>query len=327
LLEYTRAQCELHGIDLADVHSAGPIWDPNRANWIQRLQRLPLVQHKPVLLVPKYAVRRRLSLDSQEFYNHHMLQFLAEEYLQAGGALVHTLKNGALRVYKKEIKEHHPFNKNDIAEFVRHHPKVLEEYKKLKGAQGPLSTSDFDEDFDEAGLADVIAGRLKQIAAGGAEASSYHSLMIGTLSFLFYPGLVTPVKEAEIHEGRKRIDIRFSNSGNGTFFSRAIQSAQMRALSVPIECKNYSADPANPEIDQLSGRFSLARGFFGIMCCRSLDDPALMTRRCADTARDGRGYMLVLSDADIQKMLELVAAGNRGQVQTYLHHKLDDLIV
>lgn len=326
LVEYTAEQCDLHNIDLRPVNTAGPVWDPVRADWVQKPQHLPMVERQPVMLVPKYSVRRRLSLDSQEFYNTKMVEFLAEEYLVAGSSLVQTFRRAAPRVYKKDVKERHPFNKDDLADFVRKHPEVLEEYKKLKGAQGPLTATDFDEDFDEPEFARALKKGLARIEPGNANATKYHSLMIGILSFLFFPGLITPIKEAEIHEGRKRIDIKYTNSGAGSFFGRVLQAPQTRALSVSVECKNYSTDPANPELDQLSGRFSNTRGFFGLLCCRFLEDRDTMTLRCRDTARDGRGYVIVLDDVETTRMLTMVADGHRDQVDARLHQLFNDLV-
>ena len=80
---------------------------------------LPIYQRRPILLVPKFSVRHRLSLDSQEFWNHHMIEFLRQEYLNAGGGLVRVLRNGERRVTKKAVKERHPFVKDDLADFVR----------------------------------------------------------------------------------------------------------------------------------------------------------------------------------------------------------------
>jgi hypothetical protein len=324
LVEYTAAQCELHKIGLEQV-AAGPVWDPVRENWVQRHHQLPVVNERPVILVPKYSVRRRLSLDSQEFYNKQMIEFLREEYLIAGSSLVHTLRSGTKRVYKKDVKARHPFIKDDLAEFVRHHPEVLEAYKRLAGAKGPLSSEEFDEDFDETTLAAALGAALAEIPAGNADASRYHGLMVGVLSFLFYPGLIEPIKEREIHDGRKRIDIKYTNSGTGVFFERILAGAQTRAISLSVECKNYTADPANPELDQLSGRFSHARGFVGFLCCRTPNNRLLLLERCRDTTRDGRGFIILLDDQEITSMLELVAAGQRDRIEPRLNLLLDNL--
>ena len=39
-----------------------------------------------------------------------------------------------------------------------------------------------------------------------------------------------------------------------------------------VECKNYSRDLKNPELEQLSGRFSPRRGQVGIAACRTIED-------------------------------------------------------
>jgi len=71
------------------------------------------------------------------------------------------------------------------------------------------------------------------------------------------------------------------------------------ATTIMIECKNYSNDISNPELDQIAGRFSNLRGWFGIIMSRHFDNKDLFVERCKDTAKDGRGIILCLDDADI----------------------------
>jgi hypothetical protein len=65
-----------------------------------------------------------------------------------------------------------------------------------------------------------------------------------------------------------------------------------------VECKNYTGDPANPELDQLSGRFSPLRGQVGLLGCRTFTDKGLFLKRCRDTAQDQRGFCIALDDDD-----------------------------
>jgi hypothetical protein len=44
--------------------------------------------------------------------------------------------------------------------------------------------------------------------------------MYGVLTFMFYPDLINPVKEHEINQGRKRVDIKFTNADEAGFFRR-----------------------------------------------------------------------------------------------------------
>jgi hypothetical protein len=326
LIQYTQEQCALHGIPLTKDRSVGPVWDASNERWVQTYHDLPVAHGKSVILIPKYSVRKMMSLESQEFYNHHMIEFLRQEYMTPNSGLAYVLKSGRLRVNKKDVKARHPFVKNDLAEFVRKHPEVLERYKELKGARGPLDPEDLDEDFDEKTFAEALAKALPKIAVGTDAASEYHSFMIGVLTFLFFPNLICPKKEHEIHSGRKRIDIRYTNAGTDGFFQRILQSAQARAISVPVECKNYTKDIANPELDQIAGRFSHTRGFFGIICCRSIDEKTKFIARCRDTAVDGRGYIVPLDDSDIQAMLNAITNGRRKGVDSLLSQRFDPLI-
>ena len=326
LIDYTTAQCGLHNIPLHANCSVGAVWDPAGENWTQQYHSLPKVGNQPIIFVPKYSVRQRLSIDSQEFYNHHMVEYLRAEHLSANSSLVHVLRSGERKVYKKDVKARHPFIKNDLAEFVLKNPKVLEQYKRLKGASGTMTIRDFDETFDENAFARALSESLRGVRPGNEDAGRYHSLMIGVLEFLFFPSLIYPIKEHEINDGRKRIDIKYTNAAEPGFFRRMLQSPQTRAINVFVECKNYSRDMANPELDQISGRFSFTRGFFWLLCCRAFVDKALFEARCRDTARDRQHYILVLDDSDVEWTLNAISTGRRRNIDGYLQRKFDQLV-
>jgi hypothetical protein len=286
LATYTAEQCELHDVPTQKVAALGPEWSLERRDWQSRIYNLPVHEGKPILLVPKSSVRRSLSLDSQEFYNAELLSFLQAEYLDAGGALVQALRNGKKRVTKRSLKEVHPFSKSLLAEFVNKHPEVLEHYKKLKGAKGPLEPDQLDDSFDEEALAQSLIAHLRSIPTGTKAADQYHTFVIGLLVFLFHPDLIYPVKEEKIHGGRKRVDIKFRNAATDGFFHRMISNSFTGAYSVWVECKNYTNDIGNAEWDQLSGRFNPRQGKLGFLLCRSLTDKAKALLSCRDTALD-----------------------------------------
>ena len=119
--------------------------------------------------------------------------------------------------------------------------------------------------------------KLFPIPSGNEHATEYHRTILGIMELLFYPSLSNPKIEKEIHDGRKRIDITFDNYAEVGFFSELWKNVNCRF--VMVECKNYSRDISNPEIDQLSGRFSPKRGQFGIAACRHVDDKRYRSRR------------------------------------------------
>ena len=139
-----------------------------------------------------------------------------------------------------------------------------------------------------------------------------------------YPNLSNPKKEQSIHDGRKRIDIRYNNSAeSGFFFSLPIKDISLICPFVFVECKNYAGDPANPEIDQLSGRFSNRRGRVGILACRSFEDEHLFIQRCADTFHDGRGLVIPLADKDFKNALSKFPALGPNALEEIINEKYE----
>ncbi len=142
-------------------------------------------------------------------------------------------------------------------------------------------------------------------------ASAFHHAVEALLSALFYPALIDPDVEHSQHHGRKRVDIRYTNAARHGFFAW-LTHHRVPCQHVFVECKNYTGDPANPELDQLSGRFSPLRGQVGLLACRTLADKALFLERCRDTARDHRGFCLALDDDDLSQLVADAQAERAG---------------
>lgn len=331
LIKYTQAQCLLHGVNLEGEYPSGRFWDMDASEWRQEYVLLPIVGNKRIILVPKYSVRRKMSLDAQEFYSHHILNFIQEEEMAKGSPLVRVLKSGERRPpSKKSLKGRFPFSKDFLANFSKANPDVLERYKRfyaeLEGSRGPLQHEDFEEDIDEAAFSRALIATLRDIPAGNENANRYHSFIVGALEFIFWPNLIYPQKEEPLHGGRKRIDITYTNAAQGGFFFRAHTGYQIASNRVMVECKNYRNDPANPEVDQLSGRFGINRGKLGFLLYRDVDNYDLLCARCRDTAHDGRGFMLPLGDDQIVEYLDLIAVNQRSEIDARLEDILRRLI-
>ena len=272
-----------------------------------------------------------MAINSQEFYNFEILNFIEREEILNNTSLVRTLKkDGSKRVYKKDLKEKYPFSKDFIARFVDANPNVLAKYKAfystLPRAKGTLENKDFDENFDEVVLAKALIEQLGEIVPGKDDADKYHSFMIGALEFIFWPNLMRPVKEDPIHDGRKRIDITYSNAFNTGFFKRVETAHQIASLKIMVECKNYSKDPANPELDQIAGRFGVNRGRLGFMVYRSDTNYELVLRRCKDTVNDGRGFIIPLNDKLLIELLTMISNGDRQSIDTKLEKLFNILL-
>src|SRR6185437_4604592 len=125
----------------------------------------------------------------------------------------------------------------------------------------------------------------------------------------FHPALIAPRLETPIHDGRKRVDITFDNAAVRGFFHRLHDVHKLPCAYIMVECKNYSRDVKNPELDQLAGRFSVNRGRVGLLVSRTVDDLDTLLLRCTDAFKDGRGLLIPLQDADLLTVLTNRLAG------------------
>ncbi|MBU1039235.1 hypothetical protein KKC17_03390 [Patescibacteria group bacterium] len=316
LIAYTQAQCALHGIPMTTDVPSGFFWDATNRRWEQVHTEMLVVNYKKILLVPKAVVSYVKEFNHGKYHQHYALEFLQDDHLRRNTPLVQTThnKDGSVRrrfVTKKDlIQRELTSNKEELIDFTRRHPEVFNNFRTGAASQVfPMNDSEL-ESIDVNQLINHLIARLGTIKSGDATASAYHTLMVGILEFIFYPNLINPVKELEINQGRKRIDIAFDNGAPSDGFFYRLQ----HAFSIPcpyifIECKNYSKDIRNPELDQMVGRFSPNRGRFGIIVCRDIDDEDVFLKRCADSYKDQHGLIIPLTDADLINILNQKKAG------------------
>lgn len=332
LIEYTQEQCILHNIPTQEIPS-GKIWDSKEQMWTNYYVQLPVVNSKKIIFVPKRIVVWSPFLSVGEYYNTDIMEYLQAEHINASSSLVHLLKDGKTqRVYKKELKEQeeYKYSKDFIYRFSNNHPELLEKYKQRKENAEKLNPDTFFADDDDIEIEQVIAkeliAKLKEIDTGTKNASDYHDYCVGVLEFIFYPNLTMPLKEDKIQNGRKRIDITYRNSSDNGFFNYIHTAPEIKSNLVMIECKNYSNDCENPELDQLAGRFSPMRGKFGILLSRKFDNIELFIERCKFTALEDKGIIIPMVDDDIIDILELIAIGSRNAIDDYMFNLFRKII-
>lgn len=330
LVAYTQEQCELLDLPMENV-PAGVFWNPDDERWEAHYENLPTYQGQGLILVPKIAVRRRLVPDNEEFYTHHVLPFLQAEHLRAGSSLVYLLKNGEPRVSKKELRAKYKPTKDFLFSFSEKNPQILKTYKK--GLPDKVNETITDESIEGRQAVgreidrQLTATALKAIKTGQADADSYHNFIVGALTEVFHPTLTRATKEQPVDDGRKRIDIFFSNSATSGFFSRLVHVHKYLAPYIQVECKNYSSELTNKEFDQLNGRLNRKRGYVGFLVCRKIIDRALTLKRCRDFVNnDDKRIIIVLDDNDIVAMLGFAEARQRAKIDELLEDRVKEIL-
>jgi hypothetical protein len=301
LIEYTQ-QCCLQYEIWTEEQYGGVVWNPDSLEWEEaRNVQLPRTEDGALLLVPKSIVRHEPILDSEKYFNGYLAPYLEGEEIQANSQLVHLLKNGTAYVNKDDLQAKYGKSKDAVIDqTLRLDLKPLERYRQVAGeiTAPPLVNEDIATTVGspQANIIEIYE-RITAILPGKAGATIYHRAVLDLLSAIFYPSLINFKKEDPLHSGRKRIDITCDNAAHVGFFDWVNRG--FHCPIIPIECKNYERDLANPELDQLAGRFSDQRGMLGILVCRSFEDKALFLERCRDTSIDRRGYIIALDDEDL----------------------------
>lgn len=312
LITYTQQMAELFDIPLEEGVVSGPVWNPNTLEWENGFTELPTPDGNKLLLVPKMIVRRSMHMSRGEYYRNHLVPVLQEEEAKVAlRGLADTVRSRSkVIVTKKQIKQKYGSTKPDVTRETLKRPSVYEHYRAVKRevAPQPLSHRELSDTADTPmpDYEQLLRAAL-DVPPGKPDATRYHDAVEALLTAIFYPSLSMSDKESEIHDGRKRIDITYTNTARDGFF-RYLTRHRIQSRYVFVECKNYGKDVTNPELDQLSSRFSTLRGEFGILSCRSFKDKDLFLRRCRDTARDGRGYVIALDDEDLKRLVADVLA-------------------
>lgn len=331
LIEYTQNVCLYYEIPMHKQIASGPVWNAHLERWEQSLIELPLARGAPIILVPKVVVRAKQSYDSTEYYRHYLMPTLQKHHKDTNSSLVHVLKGkknkGEKRVYKKALYELYGADKLASARLTAEHPSALTNYREAKKSTQaePLDHTALAklENIPNPDFPSLLAAATK-LTPGNKDAHSYEEAIEKFISGLLYPSLSFPVKQDEIHDGRKRIDITYVNSARSGFF--AWLSRHYAASHIFVECKNYGKELGNPEVDQLAGRFSPSRGQVGILIYRSAADKNLLLQRCKDTAADGRGYIITLDDMDLRELIGQRYEVISGESNNLLYKRFKALI-
>lgn len=326
LIDYTINQCNLHNIPLVENITTGYYWCKDNEEWLNTYSKMLVINHRKFLLIPKGIVSFSKSYTPNKYYNQFVLEFLQNENIRLQTALVETRNNGTPYVTKKVLKKQHPFSKKFLRRFTNNNPEVLEQFKNEAEDVNSLVNLEI-SNINIQSITKKLINNLRNIQPGNEEASNYHNIIIGILEIIFYPHLINPIKEREIHNGRKRIDITFDNAATTGIFKRLSENLRIPCPYIYVECKNYSREITNPELDQIGGRFSFNRGQVGFILCRNIDNFSLLLERCKDTYRDGRGLIIPIVDNDIIEILENYNDWNPEFTETFLSNRIREITI
>lgn len=299
LIKYTQSQCNLWDIPLERSVPSGYFWNEDRGSWDNNYTDMLVINSKKRLLVPKGRVSFKSNYTPEKYYNNFVLNYYQNENLQMNSVLVQEKKNGEKYVTKESLKEKYHYSKEFLVDFSNNHQDIYSEFKEKAIKEMEPLANEFFEILDIKELIKHMIFKLREIPPGRDTANKYHRLIYGILELVFYPDLITPEVETRMEGGRKRVDITFSNGATSGYFHHLHDIIKVYCPYIFVECKNYSDDPENPELDQLIGRFSPHKGKFGFLICRKIEDMKTFINRCHDAYINDRGLILPITDNEI----------------------------
>ncbi len=327
LIVYTQEQCDKLGIPMSRVPVSN-VFDLETFNFRSFYTELPVINTRPKILLPLPSVRIVPELSKDKYYRNYVLEFLKAEHQHAGDSLSSVLRNGKVVVKIMDLKKEYPLGTDFLHEFSKEHPEILKRYKSAlrKSAAARATAPPLATKRRILSASERIA-ILEGIEPGNEGATNFHKISFDSLIRVFAVRLSNPVREKEINEGRKRIDIVFDNSDKAGFFDELNRLYRIPCPKIFAECKNYGREIGNPEIDQLAMRFSSRRGMFGILVCRSIKDRESLIKRCRDVLKDRDGFIIVLDDTDLGCLLQCRDNGDESGIDNFMRTRLDELIM
>ncbi|MBR3131989.1 hypothetical protein IKG33_01045 [Candidatus Saccharibacteria bacterium] len=335
LIEYTQLQFDQLGIEL-ETRKSKKIWNPQKQIWSVKNLRQPIITingcEDILMVVPKSIVRKEATYSAGEYFNQYIVTRLQQE----------DVADGLTRILKTTGEEKPPFKKDVLSrrgieskkfikkynyDYTIKYPDLLTQYKKDKDESPNLALThqDFTTFIETPSVDyDSLLNRVLEVKPGKDDAKYYETAILALFNALFYPYLSHPKYQARINNGGKIVDIVYSNVDKEDFFWWLGQ--HYNAPYVFIECKNYSNDIGNPEIDQLSGRFGPSKGNFGISVSRNILDRTKAKKMCIDTMIDKQGYIITLDDNDLKILVDAAKSAPQGSRLKLLRDKFDDLV-
>lgn len=339
LISFTQQMADQYDIELVPGLNSGPMWNRHSHMWVAEHVELPMPRSK-LLLIPKAVVRKSGTFDPGEYLQHFVLPYLQHRELSLlNSPLVQQRapkrgRPGEFYVTKKSLRDQRGGARGENSakpwntEVTAQRPELLEQYRRAASAKTEPPSHETIALATDTPLPDWedLLRAVREIPAGPAGANAYHRAVQHLLDALFYPALTTPRREFRTHDGRKRLDIMYANQAQTGFFKWIRDSQHVPSGQVVVECKNYSGPLSNPEFDQLTGRFSPARGQLGLLCYRGFaDTKASVLQHCRDAALDQRGFVIALDDEDLFRLVESRDASGETQFE-FLLERFNELI-
>ena len=298
LIDYTQRQSVLWNLPLTIDVPVNHIFDPERFEWYDDYADLPVspVDNSPIILVPRRIVR---SLPWINYDDYLRMEFSA--YLRA--------KRVKAKVRAAKTENQRLFDKNEIVTITRSEIERIDRFvdrKELTAAQAQPSLT-YLEQSEVRPEADRLKELLSQMSPGAANASQFQRLFLEIANYLFNPELIDGSLEVKTVDGTERRDVIFTNDSDQPFWTYL--RTEHSSFLLMFEAKN-TAGLTPGHYNQTATYLGDRLGRLGFIVTRNEASEANQ-RKAFSIYNDSspRKIILVLSDSDLMKMLDMKCNG------------------
>jgi hypothetical protein len=310
LIEYTNEMCDLYGVDTSAFQSRQdqPVWDLDAHTWDQPDVTLPVANGRPLILVPKWIVRKQVNVDS--YFRDYLRPFIVQRELEdPNSEFIRVLKNKTRKPNLEQIQKEFG-SKAGIVKLLTDKPELYGKYRGAVNAGDPSKPSD-QSVLGAVNAAppnlDTLLAEIVALPVGAKAARAYETSVDRLFSAMFTPMLRYPRPQQPQNTGQKVLDVLWINAAESGFFSWV--KDQCNASYIISEYKNYGSEIGNPEFDQLAMRFGPSKGQFGFLICRKIENREAAVKRAREIRTDKHGFIIALDDGDLSKLVDSVKQG------------------
>lgn len=133
LIEFTQRQCRKHGIPVSKSKKQITYYCTKQKAWLSDYFELPHVLNgsRQIILIPCQVVMEKTSYQHPVFYLKIAVKYFEKIAIQENLSCVKKLKNGGIRVLRKELKKYPRFSvtKANMTNFILNHPETLHKFR------------------------------------------------------------------------------------------------------------------------------------------------------------------------------------------------------
>lgn len=298
LIEYTQKQCETWNVPLHEDVPLTNVFQADSQEWADGYYKLPRspFDGNPILFVPRRIVRTLPWINYEDFFRAEFRSFLPAKKLL-----------GSRR--KQTVTRSDPADKEKVVSVARVEVERIARYVSSKEASAEQAQPSISY-LDSAGTcpeSEALKLRLQSLDIGVEQAADYQRLALEILNFLFNPELIDGELEVRTVDGTERRDIIFTNDSDLSFWDYIRN--EHSALLVMFETKNVY-EVTNVHFNQTSTYLGDRLGRLGFILTRNpASEPALRKAYAIFNDSSPRKVILVLSDNDLNKMLDMKCQG------------------